>query len=69
MWTPTQHRSVRVPDGTWAEFGDAARPHGGRASVLRRLVALYLTDERLRARVAALPDDIARDGTTVAAHH
>lgn len=66
---PTQHRSVRVDDSTWSNLHDAAAPHGGRASVLRRLVHLYLHDERLRARVAALPDDLARDRTTVAAHH
>lgn len=66
---PTQHRSVRVPDHTWSAFGDAAAAHGGRASVLRRLVALYLTDRALRTRVSALPDDLARDAGTVAAGH
>lgn len=66
---PTQHRSVRVPDDTWAAFGTSTEPHGGRASVLRRLMALYLTDRALRTRVAALPDDLARDAATVTAHH
>lgn len=66
---PTQHRSVRVPDRTWSEFGDAAAAHGGRASVLRRLVALYLNDRAVRTRVQALPDDLARDAQTVAAGH
>lgn len=66
---PTQHRSVRVDDTTWTALADTAKPHGGRASVLRRLVHLYLHDERLRNRVAAMPDDLARDRSTVAAHH
>lgn len=68
-WTPTQHRSVRIPDDTWHYFGEASAKCGGRASVTRRLVHLYLNDERLRARVAALPDDLARDANAVAAAH
>lgn len=66
---PTQHRSVRIPDDVWLNLGTRAGPQGGRGTVLRRLITLYLTDERLRTRVAALPDDLARDAERVAAGH
>lgn len=63
----TPHRSIRVDDDTWQRLGDHALPYGGRATVLRRLVHLFLTDRTVRRRVAAYADDLARDSTTVAA--
>lgn len=63
----TQHRSVRVDDPTWEAFRVAAAPHGGRASVLRRLIHLYLSDGHLRRRVDAHGDDMARDVRAVEA--
>lgn len=63
----TQHRSVRVDDDTWATFGTAAISQGGRGSVIRRLLHLYLTDRDVRKRVAAHGDDLARDRTAILA--
>ncbi len=67
MGTPrTQHRSVRVDDTMWSTFAERAAEHGGRGSVLRRLISLFLTDESVRRRVVAYGDDLARDRTALA---
>lgn len=62
----THHRSVRIEDTDWEAFDAAAKPYGGRASVVRRMVKLFLADNwigaRLRTAVAKLEDPIHTGG-------
>jgi hypothetical protein len=62
----THHHSIRIEDADWAAFDDATKEYGGRSTVVRRLIKLFLADSwigaRIRAAVAKLDDPIHTGG-------
>lgn len=65
--TVTPHRAVRVDDELWARFDKAAAAHGGRSSVMRRLMRLYLRDTGTRHVVYAMTDPTRENNPGTAA--
>ena len=62
----THHRSMRIEDTDWEDLDAMAAEYGGRSTVVRRLIKLFLADNwigtRVRAAVAKLPDSIHTGG-------
>lgn len=54
----TPKRTIKIEDRDWREFDHASIDVGGKGSVIRRLVRLWLTDPVVQRKVARLPDPV-----------